>query len=87
MTAPRRSPEDASLLDVLIDGFERNEILAGFHCGQLPCQMKKPRCASSCPCPTKRDDGRERRTTSRRVGLEGSRRGPVSRFCRPARES
>lgn len=36
MTASRRSPEDASLLDVLIDGFERNEVLAGFHCRELP---------------------------------------------------
>ncbi len=36
MTARRRSPEDATLLDALIDGFERNEVLAGFHCRELP---------------------------------------------------
>ena len=36
MTPPRRSPEDARLLDILIDGFERNEVLAGFHRRELP---------------------------------------------------
>jgi hypothetical protein len=36
MTTPRRSPEDATLLDILIDGFEKNEILAGFHRRKLP---------------------------------------------------
>jgi hypothetical protein len=36
MMPPRRSPEDATLLDVLIDGFERNELLAGFHYRKLP---------------------------------------------------
>lgn len=32
----RRTPEDATLLDVLIDGFEKNEILHGYHWRQLP---------------------------------------------------
>ena len=32
----RRTPEDATLLDILIDGFEKNEILDGYHCRQLP---------------------------------------------------
>ena len=32
----RRTPEDATLLDILIDGFEKNEILDGFHWRQLP---------------------------------------------------
>ena len=39
MTAPRRpraTPEDATLIDVLIDGFEKNEILRGFHWRTLP---------------------------------------------------
>lgn len=36
MTVPSRRPEDAGLLDILIDGFERNEVLAGFHCRELP---------------------------------------------------
>lgn len=36
MSALRRSPEDATLLDVLIDGFEKNEVLAGFHWRLLP---------------------------------------------------
>ena len=31
-----RSPEEATLLDVLVDGFEKNEILAGFHWRTLP---------------------------------------------------
>lgn len=31
-----RSQEDASLLDILIDGFEKNEVLQGFHWRQLP---------------------------------------------------
>jgi hypothetical protein len=31
-----KSPEDASLLDVLIDGFEKNEVLDGFHPRDLP---------------------------------------------------
>ncbi len=30
------SPEDATLLDILIDGFEKNEILGGFHWRSLP---------------------------------------------------
>ena len=30
------SQEDATLLDVLIDAFEKNEILAGFHWRDLP---------------------------------------------------
>jgi len=33
---PERSPEEATLLDVLVDGFEKNEILAGFHWRTLP---------------------------------------------------
>ena len=32
----RATPEDASLLDVLIDGFEKNEVLRGFHWRTLP---------------------------------------------------
>jgi len=32
----RRTPEDATLLDILIDGFEKNEILEGYHYRQLP---------------------------------------------------
>lgn len=32
----RKSQEEASLLDVLIDGFEKNEILDGFHWRNLP---------------------------------------------------
>jgi hypothetical protein len=31
-----KSPEDATLLDVLIDGFEKNEALDGFHWRELP---------------------------------------------------
>lgn len=31
-----KSREDASLLDVLIDGFEKNEVLDGFHLRDLP---------------------------------------------------
>jgi hypothetical protein len=34
--AERRTPEDATLLDVLVDGFEKNEVLDGFHWRQLP---------------------------------------------------
>jgi hypothetical protein len=30
------SPQDATLLDVLIDGFEKNEALDGFHWRDLP---------------------------------------------------
>ena len=30
------TPEDATLLDVLIDGFEKNEMLGGWHWRQLP---------------------------------------------------
>ena len=30
------SPQDATLLDVLIDGFEKNEALDGFHWRNLP---------------------------------------------------
>jgi len=33
---PRATPEDATLIDVLIDGFEKNEILRGFHWRTLP---------------------------------------------------
>lgn len=32
----RRRPEDATLIDVLIDGFEKNEVIDGFHWRQLP---------------------------------------------------
>jgi len=32
----RRTSDDATLLDVLIDGFEENELLDGFHWRQLP---------------------------------------------------
>jgi len=31
-----KSQEDATLLDVLIDGFEKNEILDGYHWRELP---------------------------------------------------
>ena len=34
--AGRKTPEDATLLDVLIDGFEQNEALDGFLWRQLP---------------------------------------------------
>jgi hypothetical protein len=34
--ARQRTPEDATLLDVLIDGFEKNEVIEGFHWRQLP---------------------------------------------------
>ncbi len=32
----RRTQEEATLLDVLIDGFEKNEILGGYHWRELP---------------------------------------------------
>jgi hypothetical protein len=32
----QRTPEDATLLDILIDGFEKNEVIEGFHWRQLP---------------------------------------------------
>jgi hypothetical protein len=35
MAADRR-PEDATLLDVLVDGFEKNDALRGFHGRVLP---------------------------------------------------
>lgn len=31
-----QEPQDATLLDVLIDAFEKNEVLGGFHYRQLP---------------------------------------------------
>jgi len=31
-----RKPQDATLLDVLIEGFEKNEVLRGFHWRDLP---------------------------------------------------
>jgi len=34
--AERRRPEDATLIDVLTDGFEKNEVLYGFHWRALP---------------------------------------------------
>ena len=34
--AGERHPTDATLLDVLIDGFEKNEVLRGFHGRMLP---------------------------------------------------
>jgi len=34
--AEGRTPDDATLLDVLIDGFEKNELIDGFHWRQLP---------------------------------------------------
>jgi hypothetical protein len=30
------TPEDATLLDVLVDGFEKNEVMRGFHWRTLP---------------------------------------------------
>jgi hypothetical protein len=38
---PRRTPEDATLLDILVDGFEKNEVLDGFHWRQLPMPDEK----------------------------------------------
>jgi hypothetical protein len=32
----RSRPEDATLSDVLVDGFEKNEVIDGFHWRQLP---------------------------------------------------
>lgn len=32
----RSRPEDATLIDVLVDGFEKNEVLEGFHWRELP---------------------------------------------------
>ena len=37
-SGPRATPKDASLLDVLIDGFEKNEVLRGFHWRTLPAR-------------------------------------------------
>ena len=34
--SPPKSQSEATLLDVLIDGFEKNEILVGFHWRNLP---------------------------------------------------
>lgn len=34
--ADRRTPDDATLLDILVDGFEKNELFDGFHWRQLP---------------------------------------------------
>jgi hypothetical protein len=34
--AGKRQPADATLLDVLVDGFEKNEVLHGFHSRLLP---------------------------------------------------
>jgi hypothetical protein len=34
--AGKRQPADATLLDLLIDGFEKNEVLLGFHGRLLP---------------------------------------------------
>jgi hypothetical protein len=34
--ADDRRPEDATLLDVLTNGFEKNEVLRGFHWRVLP---------------------------------------------------
>jgi hypothetical protein len=34
--ANRKPQEDVSLLDVLVDGFEKNEVLDGFHWRELP---------------------------------------------------
>jgi hypothetical protein len=31
-----KEPEDATLLDILVDGFEKNEIMRGFHWRDLP---------------------------------------------------
>jgi len=31
-----KTPEDATLLDILVDGFEKNEVLEGFHWRRLP---------------------------------------------------
>jgi len=32
----RRRPEEATLIDVLVDGFEKNEVIEGFHWRELP---------------------------------------------------
>jgi len=32
----RRRPENATLIDVLVDGFEKNEVIDGFHWRELP---------------------------------------------------
>ena len=34
--APAKTQMDATLLDVLIDGFEKNEVIDGFHWRKLP---------------------------------------------------
>lgn len=34
--AKKRTTEEASLLDILVDGFEKNEVLDGFHWRDLP---------------------------------------------------
>ena len=34
--AERKTPQDATLLDVLVDGFEKNETLRGHHWRELP---------------------------------------------------
>src|SRR6188768_2755057 len=34
--AEDRGPQDATLLDLLVDGFEKNEVLRGFHWRVLP---------------------------------------------------
>lgn len=37
-------PDDATLLDLLVDGFEKNEVLSGFHHRELP--MRDPEAAA-----------------------------------------
>ena len=32
----RSRPEDGTLIDVLVDGFEKNEVIEGFHWRELP---------------------------------------------------
>lgn len=39
--AEPKTPNDATLLDVLVDGFEKNEVIHGFHYRQLPMSNER----------------------------------------------
>lgn len=68
-----QEPRDATLLDVLIDGFEKNEVLGGFHYRQLPMadQAAAARKFAALVDEAKRWKGaalRIQETSSRRIG-------------------
>jgi hypothetical protein len=76
------SQDAATLLDILVDGFEKNEVFGGFHRRELPMPDESTAARKSMRWRRRGGAGRGRRCNGRKMRRGGSRRGPIWRFAR-----